>query len=142
MKNRSFLVQLLLLLVFTMAISSAQAAERLDFWVSPDGEKSTMAISWYIAGKSTYILLPGNADPSQLKIGFSGADNVSIDGQPVHCGDSASLLVPGQEVVLSTSPDLGESVSVDSSIIVYYNTNIVVDEPQQSSNEDTGYDFN
>lgn len=47
-----------------------------------------------------------------------------------------------EEVVLSTSPDLGESVSVDSSIIVYYNTNIVVDEPQQSSNEDTGYDFN
>ena len=44
--------------------------------------------------------------------------------------------------MLSTSRDLGESVSVDSSIIVYYNTNIVVDEPQQSSNEDTGYDFN
>ena len=103
MKNRSFLVQMLLLLVFTLAISSAQAAERLDFWVSPDGEKSTMAISWYTAGKSTYILLPGNADPSQLKIGFSGADSVSIDGQPVHCGDSASMLVPGQEVVLSTS---------------------------------------
>lgn len=48
-----------------------------------------------------------------------------------------------EEVVLSTSPDLGESVSVDSAIIVYYNTNIVVDEPQQSSdtNTDSNVDF-
>ena len=42
-----------------------------------------------------------------------------------------------EEIVLSTQPELGEAVSVDASIIVYYNTNIVVSsEPQSSDNQD------
>lgn len=40
-----------------------------------------------------------------------------------------------EEVVISTSPDLGKKVSLDSAIIVYYNTNIVVSEPENSDTE-------
>lgn len=43
-----------------------------------------------------------------------------------------------EEVVVSTSPDLGEKVSLDSAIIVFYNTNIVVSEPETSGTENVG----
>ena len=34
-----------------------------------------------------------------------------------------------EEVVIETSPAMGESMSPDEALIIYYNTNLIVDEP-------------
>ena len=69
----------LLLLLFSRAL----AAEPV-FFVSPNGEYTTQAIRLTrVDNKGYYLFLPGNADPAALRIGFTGAEKLELNGTEV-----------------------------------------------------------
>lgn len=84
----------MMLLMFTAAAATA-ASSGFVLWVSPDGARGVSAIDWYISGRTCYLFIPGNTELSDLRVGFSGADEVTIDGQTVAQGQSAAMLEPG-----------------------------------------------
>lgn len=91
---------ILVLLLIPCALSESIT----DFWVSLDGSKGTDAISWYQAENKKYtyyLFLPGGVDISSLKIGFSGADTITVQGKKVHNGDYADFLKPGAKYTVT-----------------------------------------
>ncbi len=90
---------LLLVLLLCMMMPMAQAADRVTLWVSGDGSHGVDAIEWYVNKNVYYLFLPGNVDKAALKIGFSGTEQIKIDGKPVQAGDSAAVLPDGKGVV-------------------------------------------
>lgn len=90
---------LLLVLLLCMMMPMAQAADRVTLWVSGDGSHGVDAIEWYVNKNVYYLFLPGNVDKAVLKIGFSGTEQIKIDGKPVQAGDSAAVLPDGKGVV-------------------------------------------
>lgn len=93
MKKR--LLTALLALLLTVPLFPARAAESFSLWVSPDGEKTAAAIQWYKAEKDYYLLLPGNVDVNSLQIGYSGDQEVFLNGRLIAKGESASIFQPG-----------------------------------------------
>lgn len=89
------LLLLLLLTALMCLTTTAFAATAFELWVSPDGARSTAAIRWYKSGSTYYLFLPGNADLSELRIGYTGANAIRIDGQDVASGASAAGLRAG-----------------------------------------------
>lgn len=96
MKKR--LLTALLALLLAVPLFPARAAESFSLWVSPDGEKTAAAIQWYKDENGYYLFLPGIANPANLRIGFSGADSITVDGTKTAPGDSAVCFRPGESV--------------------------------------------
>ena len=84
------------MLLLTVISTGLAASTPFEIWLSPDGAKTASAISWYHSGSSYYLLVPGSLNPDDLRIGYVGADTVSIDGQEVVSGASAAMLTPGE----------------------------------------------
>ncbi|MBO2516412.1 MAG: hypothetical protein CW338_03930 [Clostridiales bacterium] len=104
MKRRmTFLFPLLLLILLSLAASAAAETPAVkELWVSPTGEKTIDAICWFKPedGKEYYLFLPGNTDPRSLRIGFTGAESVQLDGRDILPGDAADFLTPGEQFTL------------------------------------------
>ena len=83
---------LLLCLLLCFIVPTAQAADRVTLWVSGDGSHGVDAIEWYLNKNVYYLFLPGNVDKAVLKIGFSGTEQIKIDGSLFNQGDSAAVL--------------------------------------------------
>ena len=91
---------ILLLLLMPMALSESIT----DLWVSSDGGKGSDAIAWYREENkkySYYLFLPGNVELSALKIGFTGAETITVQGEKVKNGDSAAFLKPGEQYTVT-----------------------------------------
>lgn len=100
-KAAALLCALMLLL---SAVPCVAAESITDFWVSSDGSKGSDAIAWCKAENKNYtfyLFLPGNVDIASLKIGFTGAKAITVQGKKVHSGDSADFLKPGQQYTLT-----------------------------------------
>lgn len=95
---KRLLILFCLLLLLPCAASGASAQPLL--WVSEDGTHGIRAIDWYKEGQFYYLFLPGNTAPDQLKIGFSGAETITIGDTLVQNGDPADL------------PEIGETCTV------------------------------
>lgn len=91
---------LLCLLMLCFAMSAAQAAGGVTLWVSGDGNQGVDAIEWYLNKNVYYLFLPGNVDRAELRIGFSGTEQLKIGGETVQKGDSASVL-PDEKTVIT-----------------------------------------
>ena len=97
---------LMVFLLSVPGISPALAADSgslKELWISPTGEKTVDAIKWFKPenGKEYYLFLPANADPEQMKIGFTGTDSLAADGAALLNGDSAAVFIPGSQVMLT-----------------------------------------
>ena len=91
---------LLCLLMLCFAMPAAQAAGGVTLWVSGDGNQGVDAIEWYLNKNVYYLFLPGNVDRAELRIGFSGTEQLKIGGETVQKGDSASVL-PDEKTVIT-----------------------------------------
>ncbi len=62
-----------------------------------DGKKPIGAVSWWYSEKERayFLFLPAFADAGNLRIWFSGAQDLTIDGRTVKNGENVSLLTPG-----------------------------------------------
>ena len=94
MKRLVFLIAVLILLA--VPICPALAGVPFSLWVSPTGEKTVDAVVWMSQAGGPYLFLPGNISLEEWKIGFSGTEELSLNGKPVSRGDSASVLTVGK----------------------------------------------
>ena len=84
----------LLLLLFSCAL----AAEPV-FFVSPTGVDSAQAIHLVcVNNRKYYLFLPGNADPAALRIGFTGASKLELNGAEVTGPLTAESLAEHNEI--------------------------------------------
>ena len=90
----------LLLVVLSLALGTGvAAADKIgNLWLSSDGQFGIEAIQWYKARDVHYLFIPGNAVKDELRIGFSGVDQIQINGETFEQGASAAAL-PIDEVV-------------------------------------------
>lgn len=116
--NTKKVVSLLAIVIMLALTATAYAASTaFELWVSPDGVKTASAITWYKSGSVYYLFVPGNVSMDELRIGCTGADAITVDGQAIEAGASAAALMPGahevkagkkayQVQVLQGSPDI------------------------------------
>ena len=116
-RMKCIIVAVVVLLSFTFPCLSAIAEkEKFEIWLSPSGAKDIHAILWHNGTDSRYFFLPGNIDLTSYKIGFSKYDSVSINGQEIQNGVSATILLPENTltvkdkkfplIIMQGSPDL------------------------------------
>ncbi len=96
--KRLLIYMLVCISVICCLPAQAMAAEAVDLWVSTDGTLCGDAIRWYRDSKSKvyYLFLPAARPASELCIGFTGADEMTVDGQTVQNGGSAAVFEPGK----------------------------------------------
>ena len=93
-----------LLLLLLLLPAQALGAKLTDFSVTPASAEQAddlSAVSWYKDSKGNYdLFLPSSADPTQLKVWFSGPDTLTLNGTAVTPGTVTDCLVPGGTVTL------------------------------------------
>lgn len=83
----------ILILTFLFAVlAGVAAADDFHFYISPDGEFTADAIAVQETGSKRRMFLPGEVNLEDMKIGFVGADSVTLNGKAVRKGDPATLL--------------------------------------------------
>lgn len=92
-----------LLCVFLLPV--AALADGPELWVEgcvPSSEGGVDGVCWWYSqqDRQYYLFLPACADPSQLTVHFSGAENLTIDGTAVTNGE-AFAFTAGQSVTVT-----------------------------------------
>lgn len=74
-----------------------QMAESVHTLENGDDKKPIGAVSWWYSEKERayFLFLPAFADLSNLRIWFSGAEDLTIDGKTIKNGESVSFPTPG-----------------------------------------------
>ena len=89
---------ILFLLLLTL-FACARAAKAPVLFVSPDGEYGPRAIRLMaVERKGTYLFLPGSVNLSEWKIGWTGAERVTLNGADLGEKPAADLLLDQNEV--------------------------------------------
>ena len=98
-KKTVLLLGLIFVLAVLWAVPASQAAEEPVFFVSRTGNFDLQAIKLtYVAGRGNYLFLPGNVRLEDLKIGFTGADRMELNGQEMTGTETAQILLAKNEI--------------------------------------------
>lgn len=96
--KRAFLC-LIFMLAVLCAVPVARAAGEPVFFVSRTGNYDSQAIQLTkVSGRGYYLFLPGNVGLGELKIGFTGADRMEVNGQEITGGETAEILLTKNEI--------------------------------------------
>ena len=79
----------------------ADGKNSFELWVSPTGSKDIDAILWYEAQDARYFFIPGNVNLSDLKIGFTKYDFITVNDKEVKNGDSADVFLSENELIIN-----------------------------------------
>lgn len=85
-------IELILLIMMWLPRAAGVSAPPFDLWLSPDGTKTAEAVAWEKGKDGCYLYLPGNTDLGDLQIGFDRDDEIRLNDEVLHSGDSAGRL--------------------------------------------------
>lgn len=94
-------VSIILAICCISSFCIAEDKVTFELWVSPTGDKGTDAILWYKTEDARYLFMPGNVSPSDLKIGFTKYDSITVNDKEVKNGDSADIFLSENEVIVN-----------------------------------------
>lgn len=115
-----FLAALLLLSLAPVVFAEEAGIAALK--VNPyGGEEAAMdTVSWFASGGQYFLFMPGNYDSTTAKVYFSSGKAVTLDGEEIVSGGSASGFTPGQHIVAFGTQNYAVQVLSGSSVPSVY----------------------
>ena len=101
------------LMLFSGSFSNADIAEDvLRFDLLSGGEKAARICAWNGNGKDFFLFLPSFAGLDAAVFAPLHASEITLDGRPVHSGDSLSSLESGKRYALRVAGNVAEDLTL------------------------------